>query len=128
MKIRYKKKRLNYYLIFGVLWTVLGSLSIISHSNIILNYGSLILGVLFFGKYYFMTNRQYLTIENGIISKNQLIPKKINLNEVKVIKKLSGDYILQTDSAELEIDTELIEENSLSVLNALLKNLNLETK
>jgi hypothetical protein len=103
-------------------------MSIISHSNSILNYGSLILGVLFFGKYYFMTNRQYLTIENGIISKNQLIPKKINLNEVKVIKKLSGDYILQTDSAELEIDTELIEENSLSELNALLKNLNLETK
>ena len=54
--------------------------------------------------------------------------KKINLNEIKRIKKFAGEYILKTDSTELKINTDLIEEKSLSELNTVLENLNLETK
>jgi hypothetical protein len=127
MKIRFTKKRLKHYLIFGTLWSVLGTTVVIFNSDNVFNYGYLIIGILYFGTYLFENNKQYLTIENGIISKNHLIPKKINLNEINLIKKFAGDYILKTDSTELRINTELIEEKSLAELNTMLENLNLET-
>jgi len=128
MKIRFKKKRLKYYLIFGILWLVLGTTAVIFNPESFFNYGYLLMGILYAGTYLFENKKQYLTIENGIISKNHLIPKKINLNEIKRIKKFAGDYILKTDSTELRINTELIEENSLAELNTVLEKLNLETK
>ena len=128
MKIRFTNKRLKSYLIVGILWLVLGTIAVIFDSSNVFNYGYLIMGILYLGTYLFENNKQYLTIENGIISKNHLIPKKINLNEIKRIKKFAGEYILKTDSAELKINTELIEKNSLVELNTVLENLNLETK
>ena len=128
MKIRFTKKRLKHYLIFGILWLVLGTTAVIFNSDNIFNYGYLIIGILYFVTYLFENNKQYLTIENGIITKNQLIPKKINLNEIMRIKKFAGDYVLKTDSTEFRINTELIEEKSLAELNTVLENLNLETK
>jgi hypothetical protein len=128
MKIRFTKKRLKYYLIFGIIWLVLGTAAVIFNSDNFFNYGYLLMGVLYLGTYLFEKNKQYLTIENGIISKNHLIPKKINLNEIKRIKKFAGDYILKTDLTELRINTELIEKKSLAELNTVLENLNLETK
>lgn len=126
MKIRYKKKRLKHYLIFGIIWLALGTIAVIFNSNIFFNYGYLIIGILYFGTYLFENNTQYLTIENGTISKNHLIPKKINLEEIKRIKRFAGDYVLKTDSTELRINTELIEEKSLTELDTVLGNLNLE--
>ena len=128
MNIRFKKKRFRYYLIFGILWLVLGTSAVIFDLNNPFSYGYLLLGILYVGTYLFENKKQYLTIENGIISKNHLIPKKINLNEIKLIKKFAGDYILKTDSTELKINTDLIEEKSLEELNTVLENLNLETK
>jgi len=127
MKIRFKKKRLKFYLIYGILWLGLGTVAVFFNSDNTFNYGYLIIGILFIGTYFFKNKNQYLTIENGIIWKNQLIPKKIFLNEIKRIKKFAGDYILKTDSTELRINTELIEEKSLAELKTVLENLNLET-
>ena len=119
---------MNYNLIFGILWLVLGTTAIIINSDNIFNYGYLLIAILHVGTYLFENKKQYLTIENGIISKNHLIPKKINLNEIKRIKKFAGDYLLKTDSTELRIKTELIDEKSLTELKTMLENLNLETK
>ena len=128
MKIRFKNKRLKHNLIFGILWLTLGATAIIFNLNNVFNYGYLIIGILYFGTYLFENNKQYLTIENGVISKNHLIPKKINLNEIKHVKRFAGDYILKTDSTELRINTELIEEKSLVKLNKVLEKLDSETK
>lgn len=128
MNIRFKKKRFRYFLIFGILWLVLGTTVVIFDSDKIFNYGYLTVGILYIATYLFENKKHYLTIENGIISKNHLIPKKINLNEIRRIKKFAGGYILKTDSTELRINTELIEEKSLVDLNAVLKSLNLETE
>lgn len=88
----------------------------------------MVIGILYIGTYFFENKKQYLTIENGIISKNHLIPKKIKRIKIKRIKKFAGEYILKTDETELTINTELIEEKSLAELNTVLENLNLETK
>lgn len=126
MNIPFKKKRLKTYLILGTIWLIFGFIAVIYFSDNIFNYGYLIIGMLYFGIYLFEHNKQYLTIENGTISKNQLISKKINLKDIKSIKLFAGDYKLKTDTDELIIDKRLIEEKSLPDLESVLKGLNLE--
>ena len=69
---------------------------------------------------------QYLTIENGVLRINGSFGKKINLAEIKRIKKFAGDYILKTSKKELTINTQIIDTNSLAELNAELEKLNIE--
>ncbi len=128
MKIRFKKKRLKYNLILGTFWLILGVSGVIFDVTNFFVYGYLLVGILQLGTYFYENKNQYLTIENGVISKNNLIAKKINLNEIVGIKKFAGDYILKTNSSELRINTEFIDENSLKELNTFLENLNLEPK
>lgn len=127
MKIRFKKKRLRTYLILGVIWLALGTTSIIMNPDNFWSYGFIALGILHLGTYIFENKNQYLKIENGVITKQRLIPKKISLNEIKRIKKFAGDYILTTDSSELRINTHIVEEESLKQLDSLLQGINIKT-
>ncbi|MEX2349836.1 MAG: hypothetical protein WD554_03060 [Flavobacteriaceae bacterium] len=47
------------------------------------------------------------------------------MSEVIWIKKFAGEYILKTEKDEMTINTEVIDENSLTELNRLLEKLNL---
>jgi|25_taG_2_1085351.scaffolds.fasta_scaffold05388_1 hypothetical protein len=126
MKIHYKKKRLKHAIIFGGLWLILGTLAIIFNPDNIFSYGYIFMGFLYFGTYIFENKKQYLTIENGTISRNGLITKKINLTDIIIIKKFAGDYILKTDKTDFKINTQIIEKESLIDLNNELEKLNLE--
>lgn len=131
MKIRFKKKRLYANLIIGIVWTGLGIFNLIEDNNLRWSdYGYLVIGALYIGHYLYDLTNQYLTIENGTIRKNGLygFGKKINLNEINWIKKFAGDYILKTETIELTINTDLIEEKSLAELNRILTELNLPTE
>ena len=81
---------------------------------------------MYLGLYFYQKNYKYLTIENGIINVNGPFGKKLNLTEIKRIKKFAGDYILKTDKKELTINTQIIDPNSLAELNAELEKLNVE--
>jgi hypothetical protein len=67
-----------------------------------------------------------VSIENGILTVNGPFGKKLNLNEIKQIKKFAGDYIIKTEKKELTINTQIIDPNSLVELNAELEKLNVE--
>ncbi len=123
MRIRFKRRHLRWNLIFGLFWLILGVISIPNNSENYLNYGYLIVGLLYIGNYLFKSKNQYLTIDNETITLNNLIPKRVNLNDLKLIKKTAEFYILQTEKSELRIKTSLIEKNSLKDLKAILKNL-----
>jgi len=81
---------------------------------------------MYLGLYFYQKNYKYLTIENGIINVNGPFGKKLNMTEIKRIKKFAGDYILKTDKKELTINTQIIDPNSLAELNAELEKLNVE--
>ncbi len=85
----------------------------------------MLLGILQLGTYFYENKNQYLTIENGTITKNHLISKTINLKELVGIKKFAGDYILKTDTSDLRINTTIIDEHSLKELDRFIDNLNL---
>jgi hypothetical protein len=126
MKIKYKKKRNYINLALGLFWILLGVISFIQDDSIRwTDYGYLLAGTLYIGQFLWDITNQYLTVENGIIKKNTPFGKIINLNEINWIKKFAGDYTLKTETEELKINTELIEEKSLSELNRILTELNL---
>ena len=90
------------------------------------DYGYLVFGILYLILYFYQRQYKYLTIENGIINVNGPFGKKLNLTEIKRIKKFTEDYILKTDKNELTINTQIIDPNSLAKLNTELEKLNVE--
>jgi len=72
--------------------------------------------------YYFENQKQYLTLKNGKLIKNTLIPKKIKLSKIKSIREFAGDLKFIMEKNEFVIDTQIIEPNSLAEL----KNYNLK--
>lgn len=135
MKINYSKERLNsnyklglYFVIAGTIMTI--AFTIFSESNEFqldsAGIGLIGAGIFSLIIYYYEKKKQYLTIKDGILTKNTLIPKNINLNEINRIKRFAGDYKLRTNKAEFIIDTQIIDPNSLTELNAELEKLNVE--
>lgn len=127
MKIQYKKRQLNFNLIFGIIWLTYFLVKLIFDEEIHwIDYGWILISLAYFGVYFYQKKYKYVSIENGILTVNGPFGKKLNLNEIKRIKKFAGDYIIKTDNKELTINTQIIEPNSLAELNAELEKLNVE--
>jgi len=127
MRIRYKKRHLNINLILGIIWLVWFFISDFTKEKLNwTDYGWIVISLMYLGIYYYQKKYNYLTLENGIIKVNGPFGKKLNLNEIKWIKKFAGDYIIKTDKKELTINTQIINPSSLAELNAELEKLNVE--
>jgi hypothetical protein len=129
MKIPYKKKQLNINLILGIVWLINGIIQTYFDEKLRwYNFGWFILSGVYFIIYVNQKTKNYLTIENGIIKENYPFGRKINLDEIKLIKHFAGDIILKTEKTELTINTLLIDEKSIPELKTELKKLNVEWK
>ncbi|XLS27938.1 hypothetical protein ACJD0Z_12100 [Flavobacteriaceae bacterium M23B6Z8] len=128
LKVKYTGKRLRNYLIFGIIWMILGGVALAYNNSNVFYYGYLILGVLFLATYIFENKTPYLHIANGVISKKRLFSQRVALQDIKSIRKSGKSYILKTQSKHFTINTAIIEERSLQELKAVLNNLNLEMK
>src|SRR5690554_2974857 len=127
MKIQYKKRQLNFNLIFGIIWLTYFLVKLIFDEELHwIDYGWILISLTYFGTYFYQKKFKYVSIENGILTVNGPLGKKLNLTEIKRIKKFAGDYIIKTDNKELTINTQIIEPNSLAELNAELEKLNVE--
>ena len=123
IEIRYKRMHLRWRFVFGLFWLILGIISITNNSENYFNYGYLIASLLYFGIYFFKSKYQYLTIEDGSIILNNFFSQRINFADLNQIKKKGKSYILQSEKSEIQIDTRLIDKNSLKDLKVILKNL-----
>ena len=127
MKIAYKKKHLNVNLILGLVWLVWFFVGVFGKEEPNwTDYGWIFFSLMYLGLYFYQKNYKYLTIQNGIIKVNGPFGKKLNLTEIKRIKKFAGDYIIKTDKKELTINTQIIDPNSLAELNTELEKLNVK--
>ena len=118
MRIRYKKKQLYINLFLGLIWLVYGVVNaVFSDSTDWFDYSWFLLSGFYLTLYFYQKKEHYLTIESGIIKQNWPFGKELNLDEVKQIKLFAGDYILKTDTEELSINSQLINSESLTVLN-----------
>ena len=126
MNIYYKRRRLRWNLVFGLFWIILGVVSITNNPNNYLNYGYLIIGLIYITNYILKSKNQYLTIENGVITLNNFFPKSLVISNIKRIKKSSRHFILQTEKNEIRIEIKMISKNSLKDLKKIFKKLNLK--
>ncbi|MEC5396034.1 MULTISPECIES: hypothetical protein [Weeksellaceae] len=127
MKISYKKKQMNINLIFGLIWFAWFFINILTKEKTSwLDYGWIVISVIYLSLYFYQRQYKYLSIENGFIMENRPFGKKINLNDIKQIKNFAGDYIIKSEKDELTINTQIIDPNSLTELRTELDKLNIE--
>lgn len=111
----------------GLVWLVFFFVGVVVKEALSwIDYGWIVISLLYLGLYVYQKKYSYLTIENGFINVEGPFGKKLNLYEIKRVKKFAGDYILKTDKKELVINTQIIAPNSLVELNTELEKLNLE--
>lgn len=127
MKIKFKSRHLKCNLIFGIFWIIFFILGTILQDELHwMDFGYLVIAVLYLGLYFYQRGNQYLIIENGSIKFNRPFGSKLDLTEVKAIRKFAGDYILKSDKKDFTINTQLIEPESLAILNSELNKMGVE--
>ena len=127
MKLRYKKGRLIFYKFMLLFWLLLAISNLLFNEVAGWSYYILsAISISYVVAYSYNLINQYITIQDEILIENHFFGKKINLNEIKSIKKFAGDYILKTDKTELTINTQIIDEKSLEDLNQVLDTLDLK--
>ena len=114
-------------LVFGLIWLGYGVLRVLTDdSPNWIDYGWFVIAGIYLMVYFYQRNQKYLVIDDGFLKIQGPFGKKINLNEVQQIRKFAGDYILKTGETQLTINTQIIDEESLSKLNSALQQLDVE--
>lgn len=125
-KIKYKPKHLRINLLFGIFWLILWALkTFTTDKQSWIDWGFLVIALLYLAMYFYGRYYQYLTIKDGKIKVNQPFGKQIILEEVIEVKRFSGDFILKTPNNELTISTRIIEPTSLKKLEETLEKFKL---
>ncbi|MGB7842142.1 MAG: hypothetical protein WBL21_05085 [Salinimicrobium sp.] len=106
------------------MFAVLAFLRLLNHpDNPWIYYLQLFLGLFILGVYLYKKRFQFLSIDNGILTKNNLRRNSVVLNDIIKIQSFPGKIKLFTSEEKLSINTELIEDESrtdfLKVLGAL---------
>ena len=125
MIIRFTRKRTVFFLILGLLWLEIGMGSFLAFhfEEVFRDFHVFFVVFAFLNTLFYLTQyfNQYLTLKNNFIIQNFPFGKKINLSEIKEIKRFAGDYQLKTDQTTLTINTTIIAEDSLKKLTVALE-------
>lgn len=81
----------------------------------------LAVGMLYVIIYSFTIYKQYVTIQDNWLYRNELPFKKIDLTQLREVKKFAGDYTLKTDQTELVINTQIMGEQSRQTFEAIME-------
>ena len=129
MIIRFTRKRTVFFLILGLLWLAIGMGSFLAFhfEGVERVFYVFFIAFAFLNTLFYLTQyfNQYLTLKNNFIIQNFPFGKKINLSEIKEIKRFAGDYQLKKDQTTLTINTTIIAKDSLKKLTVALEELNL---
>jgi hypothetical protein len=118
-----------FFLILGLLWLAIGMGSFLAFhfEGVERVFYVFFIAFAFLNTLFYLTQyfNQYLTLKNNFIIQNFPFGKKINLSEIKEIKRFAGDYQLKKDQTTLTINTTIIAKDSLKKLTVALEELNL---
>jgi hypothetical protein len=124
MKFEYSKKGQKHYLYLGVVWLVLGVFQFfLMKEQWWLGLGWILLALLSFLSFVYRKRQYYVTINSEFVKLNWPYSKKIKINDIKSINYFAEDYIIKSDTDELRINTNQIEEGDLETLKSKLLNL-----
>lgn len=118
---------MNANLVMGLIWLSFFLVGLfIDRETRWLDYGWLLVSALYLGTYLYQRRYGYLTLDNGVLKLNDPRNKHISLNEVTRFKYFAGDYILESDTKKLKVNTHLLEPTSLVLLKAELEKYGLK--
>ena len=123
--LKYSKKQLRYSLFFGLLWIIIFLLYFFLKHDSYFGYAYLVIGIVFIGTYVYKKTLQYAVIRNGFLTKHDLLPKTIKLDEITDVNYFSGKYKLITKNSEFTINTMVIDKSSVENLKRIINALNL---
>lgn len=131
MKIWIKRKWTNLHLVIGLIFIVLGILSVSLKESVQnvhwTQYGYLVIGLVYIGMYFFTKSKPYLHFENNILKvHSNLKIKEINLKEVESARKFGGDYKFNSLGKEIIINTQMLDPESLKALDSELEKYDIQ--
>jgi hypothetical protein len=115
MRILYNQTQIKKTLLLGIVYTILGCISVFTSKEDIL-IGFIVIGVLHIAISFWQKNRPYITIDDEFLQKDGIIKKKIRIAQIKSVKYFAGDYIIKSPAQEVKIDTNLIDKEHLPQL------------
>lgn len=83
-----------------------------------------VFGIVHLSIYFYQKTKGYLTVKDGIITKNDFSFKKMTVGEIRSAKYFAGDYILKGDKKEMVINKEFLNEEAIIYFNELLEKHN----
>lgn len=125
MKILHNQSQLKKVLILGILYVIIGILSIITTYKGYLA-GFIGIGVLYIVQYCYKKNRAYVLLNENAIICNGIVKKEIATKDILSVKYFAGDYTIKSAEKEIRIDTNLIDKASLSHLKEYFEKLNVK--
>ena len=128
-KIKFKKKKLYLNLLLGSIWVVLGTLGFILDEELnVFEYIYIACGALYLFHFFYDFKYQYLKIEYNTIQKNFLYGgsnKKIKFEDIVEVEKTYLNYVLKTENEKIQVNADLIEEESYKEFKSILFSLDL---
>lgn len=128
LRINYRKGRVRHYLVFTILWFVLGILSMIYNSAGFMQYGFIVFGLCYLVLFLHSKIVPYIVIENNEIKVNSIFAKTIPFSEIKSIKEFAGDFTIHTETGKVKILKNMMDTESHLKLKNFIKEISSKRK
>lgn len=123
MKVKYPKSRIQNNFIYGLLMIGVGLFAVYINRSSIFSYLWVVIGMLQTLNALYQKKNQYLTIKEDKVIKHSLIPRCIQISQIRRIRKFGNSYRIEADNCTMLIEKNFIEEESLQELNQFFENL-----
>ena len=127
MKINFIKKRITHNLFLGGFMLLAGIVMWIKADRILISSLWIVIGTLQFGFALYERKHQYITIENGLITKHSIFKKEIEIDKIEKVRRFKSSYKIETADKTVTINKNLIEAESMYRLDDFFKSLNINT-
>ncbi|WP_378187105.1 hypothetical protein ACE939_01985 [Aquimarina sp. W85] len=125
MKLLYKRRLLRNNLIISSFFTFLSLLGFIVKTSTLFSSYLLLIGLLYGVVYAVMKVKGYASIKNGILTKNTIEFKQLNISKIRKVVYHKDYYRIATIDKNITLYKDAIHSNSLLVLQDFLKQLQL---
>jgi hypothetical protein len=121
LTFKYKKSSTRRPIILGGLWTVFAVVRAVLFQDVFLWFFWILLGFMFFCTGLYALYIPYITVDSGILTKNQILKSSIGVAEVQeVFSERGWVYLLKGKNSEVRIDMNRMDEESAKAFEAFL--------
>ena len=124
-QFKYSQKQLRTIFLFGILWLVIFGLYFFFRSESYFGYGYLVIGISFLASYIYKKTVHYATLKNGILTKHDMLPKRINLDQITDVNYYAGKYKIMTKQSEMTLNTMVLDKASIEELKKIISQINI---